>query len=61
MKKYLVKECRHLNSSELEMINSFEDGYNGAGVFNLVDGRKFMIPFLGAPYPMNLSECRIPY
>lgn len=59
--KYLVKECRPLNTKELQMINSLEDGYNGAAIFNLVDGRKFMIPYLGAPYPRNISDCRIVY
>lgn len=59
--KYLVKECRHLNSSELEMVKSFEDRHNGVATFILKDGREFIMHYLGAPYPTNLSECRIVY
>lgn len=58
--KYLVKECRPLNSSELEMVKSFED-HNGVATFILKDGGEFIMHYLGAPYPTNLSECRIVY
>ena len=59
--KYLVKECRHFNSSELEMIKSFEDRHNGVATFILKDGRECIMNYLGAPYPLTISDCRIVY